>query len=187
MSQLTVGELKEAVARECRDWYNYGYSSAQESNRRNYEMRLSRFLDKNYPDIKDFSILHYHGLGYYSCYSDLAIAYKGKTLIGLGTHTSTIERKRYKAELDISNLNDICKLFKIEDFEQLPIDKAVECIETFWGMKKIEQLQNKIAKKEAEIKELKEEAQGIQENIKGLQGVLSSLQEELSELNEHNL
>lgn len=188
MSQLTVGELKAAVARACLDWYNYGYSSTQESNRRIYERRLADFLERNYPDIyEEFSISTYHGLGYYSCYSDFAVDYKGTTLIGVGTHTSTVERKRYKAEVDVSNLGDICELFKIEDFEKLTLDKAVDCIGAFWGMQRVKQLQNQIAKKELEIKSLKEEVQGIQENIKGLQGVVDSLQEELNELNEHNL
>ena len=148
----TMKELLNKAKFVAGRYSNGGYSTEQEKEKEFVKKMVLESLKTAFPDISnELGVKDYRGLGYYSSYSDFAITYNGEKLLGIGTHTATVQRKSYTVEYDF----DVLDIKNKENLDSLSPAMVVFYIKEA----KQEELKNtilkKIEEKEKDIKKLK--------------------------------
>lgn len=157
---MTLLELKICVDMLLKPWTNHGYAKQQEQIKSNVKRQVLNDLKEKYPDISGlFDTKDIEGLGYYSCYSDFILTYKGRSILGIGTHSSTIEKTRYRAEYDIDYSDRICEEYGVNDLSEidhvLELDAiAISCLK-YSTQSKMAAIELKIQEKERELEILR--------------------------------
>ena len=147
----TMKELLNKTNFVASRYSNSGYAREQESEKEYVKKRVLEGLKTAFPDIsKDLGVRDYQGLGIYSCYSDFSITYRDEKLIGVGTHSSTIQRKYYRAEYDF----DVPNMENKENLDSLSPAMVVSHIKDYYYEQKKNGILKEIEKKKEEIKDL---------------------------------
>ena len=103
----------------------------------------------------DFLVGDYYGIGAYSCYSDFSLAYKGVTLIGIGTHSQTVKKARYKADYDVSGMGEILRRNGVESVDDVFLDDFVEWVIDFRIDEEKARLEQQIREAERKLVDLR--------------------------------
>ena len=160
---LTMGKLLRVVNGLVNDFSSRGYARQQESTKDRCKGVFLKRLRQKYPSIKDeFLVGDYYGIGAYSCYSDFSLAYKGVTLIGIGTHSQTVEKAYYKADYDVSDMDEILRRNGVDSVDDVFLDDFVEWVIDFRIDEEKAQLEQQIREAERKLVDLRRQHEMVE-------------------------